>query len=358
MPIPSDVIPDDAIADIVQQHLVGNTSPTEQPDHRHPQQNEDSTTETAPMPTTDDIPVPYHLAGTAVTHDIYTHANHLIQQQQQQLQRSKSTSDLRTKGGAFVLGGSSDDAMDSTVAFENLDKPGGFRRFHIHQQKLQQQQDGGSPHSDDTDPIRSHSPAVSAFHELFRPSSAASHTYTDLYQPSSLTNNRVPPKPTRHFLEHLALTSLVGHFAGEDLSDSDQEQEPDEESGEQTPLLSGLLRRRYPNKAERRKLRRQQSQHDTTKHKTNVLKTVFLLFKAFIGSGILFLPKAFSNGGLAVAVAVVWLMGCISLYCFLLLLDCKKSIAGSYGDIGEATYGPWMRHIVLFSIAISQVCDV
>jgi proton-coupled amino acid transporter len=158
-------------------------------------------------------------------------------------------------------------------------------------------------------------------------------------------------------LEYLALTSLVGHFAGEDLSDSDQEEQErpdDEEHGEQTPLLSAG-RQRYPNKAERRKLRRQQSQHDTTKHKTNVLKTVFLLFKAFIGSGILFLPKAFSNGGLAVAVAVIWLMGCISLYCFLLLLDCKKSIAGSYGDIGEATYGPWMRRIVLFSIAISQV---
>jgi amino acid permease len=80
-----------------------------------------------------------------------------------------------------------------------------------------------------------------------------------------------------------------------------------------------------------------------------------LLFKAFIGSGILFLPKAFSNGGLAFSVAVIWLMGCISLYCFLLLLDCKNFVAGSYGDIGEATYGPWMRRIVLFSIAISQV---
>jgi proton-coupled amino acid transporter len=303
------------------------------------------------------------------------------------------------------------DDTDAIDAFENLDKPGGFRRFHIHQQQRQQQQQKQKQQQEsefaagatDSDGSRgdqssgSHSPtkAPSAFHELFRPSSISSqesHPYadlSDLYRPHSLTqtmtpnwrlqqqhHHHQPPKRTRHFLEYLAVTSLMDHFAGEDLSDSEEEDTTgDEESrfpgtGEQTPLLSGYpsnARRRYSggggdrggskvgNKAERRKLRRQLSGKQPSAHKTNITKTIFLLFKAFIGSGILFLPKAFSNGGLAFSIIVIWLMGIISLYCFLLLLDCKKFISGSYGDIGEAAYGPWMRRVVLFSIAISQV---
>ncbi|CAO3591443.1 unnamed protein product [Absidia cylindrospora] len=381
----TDPIPDDTIADLVQQHLIGNsTTPSasiQESDSQQPQHETVNSEE--PLTNTDEIQVPYHLAGAAVTHDIYTHANHLIQRQQ--LQQCKSTSDLRMKGGVIIQDGDEDD-QDTTVAFENLDKPGGFRRFHVHQQKqqLQQQQQEPVTHSGHhvLPSMRSQSPAraPSAFHELFRPTSVASqesHAYTDvsdLYRPHSLAQTinthwrtqQPPPKHTRHFLEYLAVTSLMDHFAGEDLSDSDKEEEDDEEQtvGEQTPLLlsgNNALRYRRPppplshGKAERRKLRRQMSGMQHSSKKTNTLKTVFLLFKAFISSGILFLPKAFSNGGLAFSVFVIWLMGGVSLYCFLLLLDCKNFISGSYGDIGEATYGHWMRRVVLFSIAISQL---
>ncbi|KAI8340177.1 transmembrane amino acid transporter protein-domain-containing protein [Chlamydoabsidia padenii] len=336
----TDPIPDETIAGLVQQHLVGSTLTTHSTHTSGSSSSNTNHVNTESPMDAEEIQVPYHLAGAAVTHDIYTHANHLIQKQ---LQRSKSTSNLTLKNS---------DALD---AFENLDKPGGFRRFHIHQQRLQQEKEEQTPG------------APSAFDELFRPTSVASqdsHAYTDLsdlYRPHSLTSqwqqqqqqqqhipSHAPPKPTRHFLEYLAVTSLMDHFAGEDLSDSDKEEGEEEEWA---PLLPSNA---TPKAAERRKLRRQRS--DTHSHKkTNITKTVFLLFKAFIGSGILFLPKAFSNGGLIFSVIVIWLMGAISLYCFLLLLDCKKYISGSYGDIGEAAYGPWMRRIVLFSIAISQL---
>ncbi|KAI8096578.1 transmembrane amino acid transporter protein-domain-containing protein [Halteromyces radiatus] len=407
MSILPNAIPDETIADLVQQHLVGSTGDTveegeSQQEEQQLQQLEDQrqqpkqqgTSETDITTSTEEIPVPYHLAGAAVTHDIYTHANSLIQQQNQ-LQRSKSTSDLRTKGGAMVHDDDNDE--DSMDAFENLDKPGGFRRFHVHQQRILRQEGrkspvqgststkNGSSHSSGSHPDTSNLKSSSAFHELFRPSSVSSQesqTYTDLsdlYRPHSLAltmspslrqqqqTYSYPPQRTRHFLEYLALTSLMDHFAGEDLSDSDKEEEEDEESRlpahEQTPLLPSnarqLLRRhRHPdenNKAQRRKLRRQMSGMQPSDHKTDITKTIFLLFKAFIGSGILFLPKAFSNGGLLFSILVIWLMGFISLYCFLLLLDCKKFMIGSYGDIGEAAYGPWMRRIVLFSIAISQL---
>ncbi|CAO3646662.1 unnamed protein product [Cunninghamella echinulata] len=182
-------------------------------------------------------------------------------------------------------------------------------------------------------------------------------------------------KKTRHFLEYLVVTSLMDHFAGESLTDSENEDEEenqvDEENpsiSEQTPLLlsphhhhkqSTLFNKRQqqplPPINQRRKLKRQMSGMKPTDHKANTTKTIFLLFKAFIGSGILFLPRGFSNGGLFFSIFLIWFMGGVSLYCFLLLLDCKNHISGSYGDIGEATYGKWMRQIVLFSIAISQL---
>jgi Transmembrane amino acid transporter protein len=44
-----------------------------------------------------------------------------------------------------------------------------------------------------------------------------------------------------------------------------------------------------------------------------------------------------------------------SLFCFMLLINTRKLIVGSYGDIGGALYGKHMRNIILASIVISQV---
>ncbi|KAI7864925.1 transmembrane amino acid transporter protein-domain-containing protein [Spinellus fusiger] len=123
----------------------------------------------------------------------------------------------------------------------------------------------------------------------------------------------------------------------------DTEDEEGERDEEQAPLLN------------HRKSKKSKTTNEQVIHKTGSLKAGFLLFKAFIGSGILFLPKAFSNGGLGFSIFFMWFMGVISLYCFLLLLECKRYLPGSYGDIGGAIYGPWMRHLVLFSIAVSQL---
>ncbi|KAI8063459.1 transmembrane amino acid transporter protein-domain-containing protein [Gongronella butleri] len=311
------------------------------------------------------IRIPFHLQGAAVTHDIYQAANQLVQRQ---LHRSKSSNDI-AHGKALVH----DDDGDN-VAFENLSKPGGFRRFHLQQQRLHDQQD-----NHETNATSSASPAPSsAFHELFRPASISSQEWatTDLYRQAShaptlasshhmslqYSHQAVQNLPafskTNNFLEYLALASLMDHFAGEDLSDTDNEDDDTiHPPSERTPLLTNILPAplQHPHRPqERRKLRRQQSMQANI-HRTNITKTVFLLFKAFIGSGILFLPKAFSNGGLFFSIGIIWFMGAISLYCFLLLLQCKNYITGSYGDIGEALYGVWMRRVVLFSIAISQL---
>lgn len=366
----SNPIPDKTIASLVQQHLVQdtNTSPSENTSSSASSTHDDSSpvlpqgTNTSSSPPTDkEIPVPYHLPGTAITHDIYTHANSLVKSAQS-LSRSRSLSDLKRNVGKSIHNNddevgntnNSSNSSDNGSAdqFENLDKPGGFRRFHIHQQ-----------HRFATD--NANIDSNSAFQELFRPDSVCSaESQTASYYTSGLSkadtvggvssynnhfHNQQQPV-TRHFLEYLAITSVINQFAGEDLSDSEEDLlEEDQESqllSEQTALL--------PNKRHKPK-RRHSERHQKNGHKANTTKTVFLLFKAFISSGILFLPKAFSNGGLVFSIVTMWFMGGISLYCFLLLLDCKQHLTGSYGDLGGHLYGPWMRSAVLFSIAISQV---
>jgi proton-coupled amino acid transporter len=78
---------------------------------------------------------------------------------------------------------------------------------------------------------------------------------------------RAPYWMTRTFVDFLA---LYGHFGGEDLS----EEEGDEEEGldEITPLI-------------------QSSQH-AVRGTATPAKAVFLLLKSFVGTGVMFLPKA------------------------------------------------------------------
>lgn len=281
-------------------------------------------------PNTVEIPVPYHLPGAAMTHDIYTHANQLVKAS---LPRSRSFNNFSTRDTDRP------NETDATAEFSNLDKPGGMRRYHV----AQQQRFAAAAAAKATNNNQEQNTPVftpeTAFEELFRPDSVCSERsrqeYTSgLYRLDTHSTTTGQPV-TRHFLDYLAMTSVMNQFAGEDLSDSEGESRTDEE----TSLLIPKKKYTSPQK----------------KEKANVTKTLFLLFKAFIGSGILFLPKAFLNGGLVFSILTMWVMGAISLYCFLLLLDCKKYLAGSYGDIGGVLYGPWMRNAVLFSIAISQV---
>ncbi|CAI2162376.1 7379_t:CDS:2 [Funneliformis geosporum] len=60
-------------------------------------------------------------------------------------------------------------------------------------------------------------------------------------------------------------------------------------------------------------------------------KAVFLLLKSFVGTGL------------------------ISLVSFLLLVQTRLNVPYSFGGIGGALYGNWMRLAVLFSITISQI---
>jgi proton-coupled amino acid transporter len=78
------------------------------------------------------------------------------------------------------------------------------------------------------------------------------------------------------------------------------------------------------------------------------------LLKMFIGSGVLFLPRAFANGG--------WLFSCVAMafcalvtgVCILRLVECRQAVKGSYGFLGQRAAGIWGRRAVDVSVVLSQ----
>ncbi len=173
-------------------------------------------------------------------------------------------------------------------------------------------------------------------------------------------SNRTPRLFTNNFIEFL---SIYGHFAGEELEEDDEVLEPDEyfssdlwddqlgnEDDEREPGEdSTLLTPGTPSKRRRRRKERAPSGTNTASG------AVLLLLKSFVGTGVLFLPKAFLNGGMLFSNLVLLTVASLSYYCFILLVNTRLKIDGSFGDIGGALYGRPMRGIILFSIVISQI---
>ena len=87
----------------------------------------------------------------------------------------------------------------------------------------------------------------------------------------------------------------------------------------------------------------------------STVKTFFTLLKAFIGTGIMFLPKAFRNGGMVFSSMTLVAVSLITSVCFKLLLECRARYGGGYGELGAAIIGPRFRSMILFSIALSQL---
>ncbi len=142
---------------------------------------------------------------------------------------------------------------------------------------------------------------------------------------------------TRDFVEFL---DLYGSFAGEDLVDTDEEAISEEEEEEEgRPLLRARI---SAPRAPRR-------------NEAGTLKTFFTLIKAFVGTGIMFLPKAFGNGGILFSTFAMLFLSAVTMVAFHLLLQCKMHYGGGYGEIGNAIAGPKMRALILSSIALSQL---
>ena len=176
--------------------------------------------------------------------------------------------------------------------------------------------------------------------------------------PAGLEAGKTQPKLfTNSFFEFL---TLYGHFAGEDLEEDDEVLEEDEyfssdagnawdgdgeerEYGEDSALLTpGGKKKRKP------KSRVSAGQGSS-------LNAAMLLLKSFVGTGVLFLPRAFYNGGMLFSSMLLLGVAILSFYCFILLIDTRMAVDASFGDMGGILYGKWMRSAILFSIVLSQI---
>lgn len=155
-----------------------------------------------------------------------------------------------------------------------------------------------------------------------------------------------PTFVTKNFLEFL---TIYGHFAGEDLEDEDflacdiDASFNDNKVDEELPLLQ---KQRYT----------QGQQNAEDAHKTSSIKAFFLLIKAFIGTGVLFLPKAFSNGGLFLSIGLLFFFGVLSYYCYIVLAK-STLVTGvsSFTELGNKTFGKSLKMLILVSIIITQI---
>ncbi|KAI1317281.1 neutral amino acid transporter [Mortierella claussenii] len=87
----------------------------------------------------------------------------------------------------------------------------------------------------------------------------------------------------------------------------------------------------------------------------SALKASFLLGKAFVGTGVLFLPRAFMNGGILFSCLMLAAVAFICCVAFLMLIKVRLVIRENFQDMGLVLYGKYMRLAVLLAVALSQI---
>lgn len=170
------------------------------------------------------------------------------------------------------------------------------------------------------------------------------------------------PQPrlfTNNFIEFL---TLYGHFAGEALEEDDEVSELDDyedggyfdegsledEDGVPTEGSALITPRALGG-------RRRKAKERSTTGNNDSFGAVMLLLKSFVGTGVLFLPRAYLNGGMLFSNLVLLGVASLSYYCFILLVKTRLIVEGSFGDIGGVLYGKFMRNLILSSIVLSQI---
>ncbi|KAJ7471449.1 vacuolar amino acid transporter 4 [Mycena galericulata] len=231
-------------------------------------------------------------------------------------------------------------------------------------------------------PIPYHAPGADVTHDIYKWHSdqqklaargrAASFTaarpvtpdpaFEHIHEPGGFRRNYVlmratergeeEPRILNNFIEFLY---IFGHFAGEDLEEDDEIDEDEEMAAETAAAETAPLLGSRPVSRSLSRSRHKRGSSMARHGNATVPQAVLMLLKAFVGTGVLFLGKAFYNGGILFSSLLFIFIALISLYSFLLLVRAKFVVSGSFGDIGGALYGPWMRYLILGSIVVSQI---
>ena len=150
---------------------------------------------------------------------------------------------------------------------------------------------------------------------------------------------------TKNFVSFL---DLYGSFAGEDLADTDHDDDESSAVESQSNTPTDETRPLLPRRQSTRRIKRDGD--------AGQVKTFFTLLKAFVGTGIMFLPKAFRNGGILFSSITLITVSIVTTICFRLLLKCRKKYGGGgYGELGESIVGPKFRSLIFASITLSQL---
>lgn len=217
-----------------------------------------------------------------------------------------------------------------------LNVPGGFRReFIVHKMRKEfEEHDSAS--------------VTNSSKHCSRTLLESNHSATSLNEMNEMNEMdelESVPFLTRNFLEFLY---LYGHFAGEsfvdDFFNSEDEQFPKrpgtDERGNLLPIGSKSTR----------------DQVSAVRGTTSTKRAFLLLLKSFVGTGVLFLPRAFANGGLTLSIILLAIFGIYSYWCYYILIQCKVHTGvSSFGEIGLELYGNWLRIIILFALGITQL---
>ncbi|KNE62453.1 hypothetical protein AMAG_07669 [Allomyces macrogynus ATCC 38327] len=94
---------------------------------------------------------------------------------------------------------------------------------------------------------------------------------------------------------------------------------------------------------------------DVAEGTASAKRAFLLLIKSFIGTGVLFLPSAFKDGGLTFSIVLLIVLAYFAVYGMLLLVKTNQTIPGSFEEMGGKLYGKVMEYVVLTSVALSQV---
>lgn len=225
----------------------------------------------------------------------------------------------------------------SEVLYEDIGKasdmaqPGGFRRGHVLASRGFD--DSTSRSSGDSAPTYAHASFLDTFAPVRAGRNALKNSYDDFI-----------------------IATLGLGMSREDFYDQDDDDDAN------TPLVRHHVGLHGAKRPQVYKSFTETDDSDDAAHGASVRKTVFTVLKSFIGSGILFLPKAFQNGGMLFSVVGLFISAALSTFCMLRLTACSDAVqratgasSVSYGLLGERAFGGWGRLAVNVSLVLSQL---
>jgi amino acid permease len=83
-------------------------------------------------------------------------------------------------------------------------------------------------------------------------------------------------------------------------------------------------------------------------------RTRITILKAFVSTGVLYLPNAFGFGGGLISVLLLFFMGGASIVGLLLLSDCHEVRPSSYPELGRIAYGDFAYVSIAIMVVLSQ----